>query len=67
MSVLFGVVILMWPGAGALALVWLIGTYAIVFGALMVGFALRLRRHRGPAPAQHGDRTRPISNPPRAN
>jgi uncharacterized membrane protein HdeD (DUF308 family) len=67
MSVLFGVVILMWPGAGALALVWLIGAYAIVFGALLVGFALRLRRHRGPAPAQHADRTRPISNPPRVN
>jgi uncharacterized membrane protein HdeD (DUF308 family) len=47
MSVLFGVVILIWPGAGALALVWLIGAYAIVFGALMVGFAFRLRSHRG--------------------
>lgn len=49
MSVVFGVLILVWPGAGALALVWLIGAYAIIFGALFVGFALRLRRHRAGA------------------
>jgi uncharacterized membrane protein HdeD (DUF308 family) len=51
MSVVFGVLILVWPGAGALALVWLIGAYAIIFGALFVGFALRLRRHRAEARA----------------
>jgi len=43
-SVLFGLAILLAPGAGALALVWAIGAYAIAAGVLMAGFALRLRR-----------------------
>jgi uncharacterized membrane protein HdeD (DUF308 family) len=42
-SVLFGLVLLAAPGAGALAVVWLIGAYAIVFGILLVGLSLRLR------------------------
>jgi uncharacterized membrane protein HdeD (DUF308 family) len=46
MSVLFGLVVLIAPGAGALGLIWVIGAYSIVFGALLVGLALRLRRHR---------------------
>ena len=41
-SLLFGVVLLAAPAAGALALVWLIAAYAIVFGVLMVALALRL-------------------------
>jgi uncharacterized membrane protein HdeD (DUF308 family) len=45
LSVLFGLAVLLMPGAGALAIVWLIGAYAILFGALLVGFALRLRKH----------------------
>lgn len=45
LSVLFGLAILIMPGAGALALVWLIGAYAIVFGGLLVGFAFRLKKH----------------------
>jgi uncharacterized membrane protein HdeD (DUF308 family) len=43
LSVLFGLVILMAPGAGAIALVWVIGAYSITFGCLLVGLALRLR------------------------
>jgi uncharacterized membrane protein HdeD (DUF308 family) len=41
-SVLFGLVLIAAPGAGALAVVWLIGAYAIVFGILLVGLAMRL-------------------------
>jgi uncharacterized membrane protein HdeD (DUF308 family) len=49
-SVLFGIVLLAAPGAGALAVIWLIAAYAIVFGVLMIAPALRLhgmsqRRH----------------------
>ena len=45
LSVLFGLALLIMPGAGALALVWIIGIYSIIFGGLLVGFALRLKKH----------------------
>jgi uncharacterized membrane protein HdeD (DUF308 family) len=44
LSVAFGVALLLRPGAGALALAWLIGLYAIVFGVTLVALALRLRQ-----------------------
>jgi uncharacterized membrane protein HdeD (DUF308 family) len=43
-SVLFGVLLMLQPVAGALALVWLIGAYAIVFGVLFSILAFELRR-----------------------
>ena len=42
-SVLFGVLLIIFPGSGALALVWLIGAYAIIFGVLLIALAFRLR------------------------
>jgi uncharacterized membrane protein HdeD (DUF308 family) len=42
-SVLFGVVLIVQPATGALALILVIGAYAIAFGILLVWFALRLR------------------------
>lgn len=45
LSILFGAMLVVWPGAGALAMVLVIGTFAIIYGALMIGFALRLRKH----------------------
>jgi uncharacterized membrane protein HdeD (DUF308 family) len=49
-SIIFGIVAFIFPGAGALAVVWMIGVYAIVFGvlALMLAFELRGRGHRTP-------------------
>jgi uncharacterized membrane protein HdeD (DUF308 family) len=44
LSVLFGGAILLKPGAGALALAWVIGAFAICFGILLCAFALRLKR-----------------------
>lgn len=46
-SVLFGILLILRPEAGALALISVIGAFAIVYGALIVGFSLRLRRHLG--------------------
>ena len=43
-SVIFGVLLIVFPGAGALAVVWLIGVYALVFGVLLLGLAYRLWR-----------------------
>ncbi|ALL68757.1 putative membrane protein [Paraburkholderia caribensis MBA4] len=47
LSVLFGIFVLLFPGAGALALVWLIAVYALFTGALLVviGITARAWRH----------------------
>jgi uncharacterized membrane protein HdeD (DUF308 family) len=45
-SVIFGLLILFYPGAGALALVWAIATYAIIFGILMIAFSFRVKGYR---------------------
>jgi uncharacterized membrane protein HdeD (DUF308 family) len=44
-SVLFGLLILMFPGAGALSIAFTIGIFALIYGFLLVGFSLRLRKH----------------------
>ena len=45
LSVLFGAVLIIAPAVGILALVWVIGAYAIVFGILLVMAALKLKKH----------------------
>ena len=44
LSVVFGVMLFMQPGTGALAVVWLIATYAFIFGVVMVMLAFKVRR-----------------------
>jgi len=53
LSVLFGVAIAAWPGAGALAMAFLIGAFAILYGVLLISFAFKLRSfaHRTAQPA----------------
>jgi uncharacterized membrane protein HdeD (DUF308 family) len=43
LSILFGLFIMARPGEGALAVIWVIGTYAIVFGILLIAFAFRIK------------------------
>jgi uncharacterized membrane protein HdeD (DUF308 family) len=50
-SILLGIVLIVMPGTGLLALVWLIAIDAIIFGVLVIGFGLRLRKHRTAAAA----------------
>jgi uncharacterized membrane protein HdeD (DUF308 family) len=42
-SIIFGIVLIVFPAAGALALIWFIGAYALFIGVLLVilGFGLR--------------------------
>jgi uncharacterized membrane protein HdeD (DUF308 family) len=42
-SVVFGVLLMAQPGTGALAVLWLIASYAIVFGVLLVILAFKAR------------------------
>ena len=42
-SVVFGVLVVFYPASGALAIVWLIGIYALVFGVVLLVLAFRLR------------------------
>ena len=46
-SVAFGVILLLQPAAGALALIWLIATWAVVFGILLIIVAFRMRNWKG--------------------
>jgi len=48
-SILFGVLMLWHPIAAALAIVWIIATYAVVFGVIMIALAFRLRGHAAPS------------------
>lgn len=71
-SIAFGVLAAAFPGAGALSIVWLLGAFALVLGALSLAVALRLRasaraRPARPAPARARDEglLTPSGAPPR--
>ncbi len=46
LSVLFGILLFIMPGAGALALIWLIALFAIAYGLLMIGFAFKVKKFK---------------------
>jgi uncharacterized membrane protein HdeD (DUF308 family) len=43
LSLVAGVILMLFPGSGAISLVWLIGLLSMAFGAMLVIFAFRLR------------------------
>jgi len=49
LSIVFGVLLVTRPGAGAVALIWMIGWFAVVFGILHIALAFRLKRFKQPA------------------
>jgi uncharacterized membrane protein HdeD (DUF308 family) len=44
LSVLFGLLMIASPGAGALAVVWVIAAYSIMFGVLLIALGFRLKK-----------------------
>lgn len=44
LSVAFGVLVVLYPAAGALSILWMIAAFAIAFGVLLIVLAIRLRR-----------------------
>jgi uncharacterized membrane protein HdeD (DUF308 family) len=47
LSIIFGILLFVFPEAGAMSVIWAIGIYAIVFGITEIIFAFRLRGLRG--------------------
>ena len=44
LSVLFGIFVLAQPGAGLMAMLWVLATYAVIFGVLMVILAFKIKK-----------------------
>jgi uncharacterized membrane protein HdeD (DUF308 family) len=44
-AVIFGAILLFRPGAGTLALIFTLGTFAVIEGLLLVAFSIRLKGH----------------------
>jgi uncharacterized membrane protein HdeD (DUF308 family) len=45
LSIIFGILLFVFPAIGILTVIYLIGFYAILFGIVMIVFSFRLRRH----------------------
>jgi uncharacterized membrane protein HdeD (DUF308 family) len=48
LSILIGIILIFNPAAGALAVVWLIGIYAVIFGGLLVFLGMKFRKPARP-------------------
>ena len=44
-SIVFGILMILYPMIGAITIIYIIAAYAIIFGFIMIGFSLRLRGH----------------------
>ena len=45
-SILFGILLIVLPGPGAISIIWLLGSYALLFGILTLMLSFRLRGMR---------------------
>lgn len=54
LSIGFGVVVVLYPIASAIAMVWLLAGYAIVFGVLLIVLAFRLKARADAVPQPDG-------------
>lgn len=52
-SVLFGLLLLIFPMAGVISIAFIIGSYAIIFGVLTLMLAFRLRRFKNDSSLHH--------------
>jgi uncharacterized membrane protein HdeD (DUF308 family) len=52
LSIAFGALVIAFPGAGALSVVWMIGAYAVVLGVVLVVLAVQLYRLGHPSKAR---------------
>src|SRR5215813_6257981 len=48
LAIAFGAILITQPGAGALALVWMIGWFAVLAGCIYIMLAFRLKKHKQP-------------------
>jgi uncharacterized membrane protein HdeD (DUF308 family) len=57
-SIAFGVLLVIYPGSGLLAVVWLIGIYAVIYGIVMLMLSFRLKGLADELPASAPARAR---------
>jgi uncharacterized membrane protein HdeD (DUF308 family) len=43
-SILFGILVLIWPGTGLVTIIWIIGIWAIVWGITVIVLGIQLRK-----------------------
>ncbi len=46
LSIAFGVLLIVWPGVGALAVAWVIAWFAIAIGCIYIALAFRLKKYK---------------------
>ena len=44
LSILFGILVLIWPGTGLVTIIWIIGIWAIVWGVTLIVLGVQLRK-----------------------
>jgi uncharacterized membrane protein HdeD (DUF308 family) len=44
LSILFGILLLIWPDTGLVTIIWIIGIWAVVWGIILIVLGLQLRK-----------------------